>query len=89
MVEAKKGKLTDMPRQNPILVLARGDILWCRKCKSKQVGFFTGFNTLLLCSVIGLIVGVCSIQWEKPLRNLAYQWPSWDELKKEKADFYE
>ena len=28
-------------------------------------------------------MGVCSIQWEKPLQNLAYQWPSWDELKKE------
>ena len=22
-----------------------------------------------------LIVGVCSIQWGKPLQNLAYQWP--------------
>ena len=26
--------------------------------------------------MIRLIVGVCSIQWEKPLQNLAYQWPS-------------
>ena len=30
-------------------------------------------------------MGVGSIQWEKPLQNLTYQWPSWDELKKEKA----
>ena len=27
--------------------------------------FLTGFETLLLCSVIRPIVGVCSIQWEK------------------------
>ena len=30
----------------------------------------TGFKTLLLCSVIGLTVEVCSIQWEKPLAFL-------------------
>ena len=78
-----------MPGQNPNLAPARGDILWLRVYKSKQVGFLTGFETLLLCSVIGLIVGVCSIQWEKPLQKLAYQWTSWDEQKKEKADFEE
>ena len=47
--------------------------------------FLTGFETLLLYSVIGPIVGVYSIQWEKPLQNLAYQWP-WDELRKERAE---
>ena len=31
---------------------------------------------MLLCAVIGLIVGVCSIQWGKPLQNLV----SWENL---------
>ena len=31
----------------------------------------TGFETLLLCSVIGLTVEVCSIQREKPLQKEA------------------
>ena len=50
--------------------------------------FLTGFETLLLYSAIRLIVGVYFMQWEKPLQNLAYQWPSWDELRKERADFH-
>ena len=35
----EKGKSRDMPGQNPNLSPARGDILWCRVSKSKQVGF--------------------------------------------------
>ena len=34
--------------------------------------FVTGLGNLLLCVVIGPIVGVCSIQCGKPLQNLAY-----------------
>ena len=37
--------------------------------------FLADFGNLLLCAVIGLVVGVCSIQWLNPLQNLAYQWP--------------
>ena len=29
--------------------------------------FLAGFRNQLLCAVIGPIVGVCSIQWGKPL----------------------
>ena len=37
-LEAKKGNSRDMSGQNPNLAPARGDILWWRVCKSKQVG---------------------------------------------------
>ena len=77
VLEAKKGKSRDMLGQDLNLAPARGDILWWRGCKSKQVGQVTGFKTLLLCSVIVPIVGV------------DYQLPFWDELKKEKAEFHE
>ena len=49
--------------------------------------FLTGFETLLLCSVIGPIVGVCSIQWEKPLQNLVCQWPSWGQTEERESCF--
>ena len=67
----------------------QGEIYYGRGYASRTRRSLTAFKTLLLCSVIGLIVGVCSIQLEKPLQNLAYQWPSWDELKKEKSNFHE
>ena len=50
-LKQEKGKLRDMPGQNPNLAPTRGDILWWRVYKTKQVSL-TGFETLLLCSVI-------------------------------------
>ena len=43
--------------------------------------FSTGFETLLLCSVIGLIVGVCSIQDDS--KHLSVLWKT---SRKEKCD---
>ena len=51
--------------------------------------FLVGFRNLLVCVVIALIVGVCSILLGKPLQNLAYQWPICGKLSKEKYGFHE